>query len=132
MDFKEIKEIAYYGSTNLFEGITKEESLFVYAVKSLYSEFYDGEMTKEEAEEKLQDFKSVYENVEKIYDVFTKMVEMIGKKVNFHIKTASSDFSSVGEIKSVRVFEGNIFLFEVVEEKSNTVYTIGKENILEE
>lgn len=132
MDFKEIKEIAYYGSTNLFEGLTKEEKLFVYAIKSLYSEFYDGKMTKEGAEEKLQDFKSVYETVEKIYNVFTKMVEMIGEKVNFHIKTASSDFSSVGEIKSVRVFEGNIFSFEVVEEKSNTVYTIGKENILEE
>lgn len=131
MDFKGIKEIAYYGNTNLFEGLTKEESLFVYAVKSLYSEFYDGEITKEDAEEKLQDFKSVYENVEKIYNVFTKMVEMIGKKVNFHIQTASSDFRSVGEIKSVRVFKGNIFSFEVVEEKSNTVYTIGKENILE-
>lgn len=132
MDFKEIKEIAYYGNTNLFEGLTKEESLFVYAVKSLYSDFYDGKITKEDAEEKLQDFKSVYETVEKIYNVFTKMVEMIGKKVNFHIKTVSSDFSSVGEIKSVRVFEGNIFSFEVLEEKSNTVYTIGKKNILEE
>lgn len=132
MDFKEIKEIAYYGKEHSQVGLTKEEKLFIYAIKSLYSEFYDGEMTKEESEEKLQDFKSVYENVEKIYNVFTKMVEMIGKKVNFHIKTASSDFSSTGEIKSVRVFEGNIFSFEVVEEKSNTVYTIGKENILEE
>lgn len=131
MDFKEIKEIAYYGKEHSWVGLTKEEKLFIYAIKSLYSEFYDGEMTKEEAEEKLRDFKSVYETVEKIYNVFTKMVEMIGKKVNFHIKTAYSDFSSVGEIKSVRVFEGNIFSFEVVEEKSNTVYTIGKENILE-